>query len=447
MTRSGCNADAEQIPQRVPLRAGTRLATLSRVARPPHDDSFDASFALKRDPYRWISRRAHQLGSDVFEARLLLRPTLCLTGRDAAELFYDADLFQRAGAAPNAVQKTLFGVGGVQSLEGEAHLARKQLFLALTSDTQVSDLAALSVEGWRRAAGSWRNAGRVSLYAATRQLLTRAVCAWAGVPLPEQEVVSRTRDLTLLFDAAGSIGLRHLAARGARARCNRWAADVIAAIRAGELPEADGCPAQAVALQREAGGKLLLELPVAAVELLNLLRPTVAVAVYLVFVAHALAEHPEQREKLRAASQHELECFVQEVRRFYPFFPALPALVREDFEWRGLAFPVGTRALLDLYGTNHDARTWGDPERFRPERFRDRADDAFGFVPQGGGDVARGHRCPGEPIAIALMLRALRFLVDEIDYRVPAQDLRIDFARLPALPRGRMQICDVRVRS
>lgn len=415
------------------------------MAELPRDGRLDATLALRRDPYRYISRTARALGTDLFATRLLLRPTLCLTGREAAQLFYDPERFQRAGAAPRSLQKTLFGVGGVQGLDGEAHLQRKQLFVSLTSDTQVADLVEISGEAWRRAAARWSLADRVVLYDQARELLTRAVCTWAGVPLAEAEVAGRTRDLALLFDAAGRAG-GHLAARRARARCERWAADVIERIRADELPQADGCPAQAVALYKQADGRLLLDLPVAAVELLNLLRPTVAVSVYIVFLAHALHAHAEQREKLRAASAHEVECFAQEVRRFHPFFPAVPALVREDFEWQGFRLRAGTRALLDLFGIDHDPRIWGDPEAFRPERFRDRDADAFDFVPQGGGDVETGHRCPGEGIALALMQRALRFLVDEIDYTVPAQDLTIDFARLPALPRSGVVLCDVQPR-
>jgi fatty-acid peroxygenase len=44
------------------------------------------------------------------------------------------------------------------------------------------------------------------LYDESQEILTRAVCAWAGVPLTEPEVAQRTRELTALFDAAGSVG-------------------------------------------------------------------------------------------------------------------------------------------------------------------------------------------------------------------------------------------------
>src|SRR3546814_12288022 len=101
------------------------------------------------------------------------------------------------------------------------------------------------------------------------------------------------------------------------------------------------------------------------------------------------------------------------VRRFYPFFPAVAALVRREFEWRGYHFPSGRRVILDLYGTNHDARTWNASEAFRPERFREWDESPFNFIPQGGGDHNVNHRCPAEWITIRLMKQASEFLRSE----------------------------------
>jgi fatty-acid peroxygenase len=68
-------------------------------------------------------------------------------------------------------------------------------------------------------------------------------------------------------------------------------------------------------------------------------------------------------------------------------------------------------------------------------------------VRQGGGDPALGHRCAGEVVTLELMLRALRFLVMEIDYAVPDRDLALDCSRLPALPRSGFVLRDVRLRA
>src|SRR5690606_22106683 len=134
-----------------------------------------------------------------------------------------------------------------------------------------------------------------------------------------------------------------------RKRANRWVASLVRDIRAGRRRAPDDTAAHAIALHRDPGGKLLDE-RIAAVELLNVLRPTVAVSVYIVFVAHALHTQREAREQLHRGAPDDVERFVQEVRRFYPFFPAVAARVREDFEWRGYRFPQGRRVMLDLHG-------------------------------------------------------------------------------------------------
>ena len=61
----------------------------SRNMDVPAIGRMDHTVALLREGYDFIARRCDRLGSDVFATRLLLEPTLCMRGRDAAELFYD----------------------------------------------------------------------------------------------------------------------------------------------------------------------------------------------------------------------------------------------------------------------------------------------------------------------------------------------------------------------
>src|SRR3546814_13072560 len=98
-------------------------------------------------------------------------------------------------------------------------------------------------------------------------------------------------------------------------------------------------------------------------------------------------------ERLRASTAY-CEPFVQEVRRFYPFFPAVAGRARERFFWRGHRFAAGDRAILDLYGTNHHPGLWPEPERFRPERFSGRTPPHSALILQGGGVVPSGIRRP-----------------------------------------------------
>lgn len=228
-----------------------------------------------------------------------------------------------------------------------------------------------------------------------------------------------------------------------RQRTERWIRSIIEAVRSRELEVPEGSAAHVIAWHRDPDGDLLSP-TTAAVELINVLRPTVAVARFVTFAALALHDHPEWRRRFEAGEDDDLEPFVQEVRRFYPFFPFIGGRVMNEFDWRDHRFTKGTWTLLDLYGTNHDPRIWGDPEVFRPERFRGWVGNAFQLIPQGGGDHLTGHRCPGEWPTIALMKRVVHLLTTAMRYDVPEQDLRIDLSRMPAVPESRFVISNVR---
>ena len=137
------------------------------------------------------------------------------------------------------------------------------------------------------------------------------------------------------------------------------------------------------------------------------------------------------------------EWFVQEIRRFYPFFPAAVGKVARTFVWKGYRLRRGNRVLLDLYGTHHDERLWPSPQEFRPERFAANEPGLFNFIPQGGGRHAQTHRCPDEWITVALMKQAVRLMCDSITYDVPPQDLEIPMQEMPPVPRSKFVIKNV----
>lgn len=407
-----------------------------------NDPGPDRTLEMVADPYRFIARTGRRKASYVFQTRFLLKPATTLRGAEGAALFYDTERFERTGAMPAALRKTLLGEGGVQGLDGAAHRHRKAMFMDLMTPDRMADLAALFEAEWRKAADGWSLRERIVLYDALQEPLTRAATAWAGVPLFESEARRRARDLTALFDKAGALGPGHLRSRWARRRADKWMSGIVEDIRSGRRTPPANSAAHAIAWHRDPGARLL-PARTAAVELLNIVRPIVAVSVYVVFLAHALQTQPEAREALSADDPATIWRFVQEVRRFYPFFPAVAAKARSTFEWKGHVFPRGRRVILDLYGTDHDEARWPDPNRFRPDRFQNDTPGAFDLVPQGGGDHRLGHRCAGEWATIAILEAATRLLAFEMRYVVPRQDLRIDMSRLPALPRDRIVLRDV----
>jgi len=403
----------------------------------PRAATLDSTAELLREGYAFIPSRCRRYGCDAFETRLLLAPAVCLQGAEAARVFYGQQLTRR-GALPLAVLGLLQDKGSVAGLDGQAHRARKDLFLSIVEPAQRRRLLGIAAQEWQLAIERWRRADHVVLLDAVEEVLCRAVCAWSGVPLGEPEAYERTRELGAMIEGTGSLGPRNARGHLMRRRTERWAAAVIGGIRAGSLTPPQECAAAAIARYRAPGGQQLSSED-AAVELINVLRPTVAVARFIVFEALAVHQHgppPAGGE----------EPFAQEVRRFYPFFPAVAGKVTGEFEWRGYRFPAGRRVLLDLYGTNHDPRSWADPGQFRPERFAGWDGDPYSFIPQGGGEHARHHRCPGEWPTIELMEQALQVLTRDITYTVPRQDLSVPLGRIPAQPVSRFVIRDVRRR-
>ncbi|WP_407362032.1 cytochrome P450 [Pseudomonas luteola] len=408
----------------------------------PKDPHLDSSITLLKEGYRYIPERCRRYQSDVFQARLLMQNTICLSGEEGARLFYDESLFMREAAAPRMLKKTLFGFGSIQGLDGQAHRVRKQMFMSLMTPDNIQRLTARYAEQWQRDISAWTGNHEVILLYAAQFQLCRVVCEWSGVPLPEGDVAKRRSQLTALIDGAGGIGLRHLNGRKARKEAEAWIADLVTQVRQGALNPAPQTALHVFSHHKDSDGNRL-DPKTAAVEILNVLRPTVAVARFVVFAAWALNKHPEWQQRLRDEPSM-LEPFVQEVRRVFSFFPFTVARVRKNFEWKGYPFTKGTRVLLDLYGINHDARIWKDPERFDPERFLTWDENPFGFVTQGGGDHHQNHRCPGEWITIELLKVAVKALTQWMRYDVPSQDLSIDITRIPALPESRFVISHVR---
>lgn len=67
----------------------------------PHDKSLDNSLTLLKEGYLFIKNRTERYNSDLFQARLLGKNFICMTGAEAAKVFYDTDRFQRQNALPS----------------------------------------------------------------------------------------------------------------------------------------------------------------------------------------------------------------------------------------------------------------------------------------------------------------------------------------------------------
>ncbi|MFD1187046.1 cytochrome P450 [Pontibacter rugosus] len=413
------------------------------MANIPIDKSIDSTIALLQEGYLFIPNRCRKYGSDIFMTRLMFKPAICISGAEAAAVFYDVEKFKRKGATPKRVQKTLFGQKGVQTLDNAAHRKRKEMFMSQMSPENLHRLSDITAHVWKDYVIRWERQKEVVLFDEVQALLCRAVCEWSGVPLKEGEVRLRAKDFGAMVDAFGGVGWRWWRGRLARIRAEKWIGSIIENIRKGKMQTDKGTAAHVIAFHRELDGTFL-DQKVAAVELINILRPTVAIATYITFCALALQQYPQYRDKLKSGAANLTEPFVQEVRRFYPFAPMVGAQVRKQFTWRNYTIKEGMLVLLDLYGTNHDPRQWQNPEEFNPERFVNWNGTPFNFIPQGGGHHLSGHRCAGEWVTIQTMKQAVEFLVSHMQYEVPAQDLSFSLSRMPTFPESKFIITNVK---
>lgn len=418
---------------------------MSNANQIPQEDGIDHSLSLIREGYLYILNRRRSFNSDIFETRLLGRKVICMGGKEAAKVFYDTEKFRRKNAAPNRAVQTLFGKNGVQSLDGQNHQHRKEMFMSIMSPDGLKTLTDITKKQWELAVDKWEQMDKVILYEEAKEVLCRTACQWAGVPVQEGEIKGLTKDLGAMFESAAEIGPNHWLGRNARNRVEKWIGEIIDKVRDGKVNPPENSALYRFSWHQDLKGNLL-DTETVAVEVINILRPIVAIAIFTNFIALAVHHYPEEREKLESDDKKYAQMFVQEVRRFYPFFPFVVALVKKDFTWKGYTFEEGTLTFLDIYGTNHDPKIWDNPDVFNPNRFENWEGSPFGFIPQGGGDYFLGHRCAGEWVTIEVMKVGLDYLTNRMDYEVPEQDLSYSMVSIPSIPHSKVVVKNVKRR-
>lgn len=418
----------------------TRSTTAAETAMPsapgiPDLGVLDSTTGFLTDGYEFGRNRFARVGGDAFHTRLIGRPVTVLFGAEAARMFGDGRHFSRERAMPSTLQHLLQDKGSVQTLQDDPHRHRKSLFIEVLQPSQLERLRERFADEWQ-AIRSAAAGTPIAVADASALALTRAALGWTGIP-PERVHTDRlSAHLVAMVDNAARVGPSHWRARLTRRRTERWAAQAVDAVREGRMPVAADAPIATLARHEDAAGHPLAA-EIAAVELLNLLRPTVAVSRFLAFTALALIEHPEWRVRIREGAP--VEWFVNEVRRTSPFFPVVGGTARMDFAWRGSRIEVGDWIILDLWATNHDPRSWSAPDHFDPDRFAEWDGDVNALIPQGAGSLEDDHRCPGEGAAMTLMGEFARsFAASEVN--IPEQDFTVDLRRFPAIPADHVRV-------
>lgn len=407
----------------------------------------DQTLALLREGYLFLPRHLATRTPPIWRTRLMLRDVVCVSGPEAAELFYTGDTVTRRGATPGTTLRLLQDKHSVQQLDGEAHRHRKAMFVRMLVNhpSNVDDLVTRFEDAWLRRFAAWERRGRISLAAAAETTLAEAALSWAGLPANQQSVERDAPVLAGMVENAGRFRPATVTALLRRRRLERRLQAEIRAVRSGRRKVREGAPIAEIAGYRDADGRPL-PASVAAVEVLNLLRPIVAVGRYITFAALMLHQKPAWRARFADGSREGLIQFTEEVRRYAPFFPFVGGILTRDAECYGYRLQKGQWLLFDLYGTCHDPRWFTEPDAFRPERDLSWQKDRERFVPQGGGETAQSHRCPGEKATVALIAEAVRLLTYHMTFDVPEQELDVPLGTVPTGPASGFILENVRKR-
>ena len=139
-------------------------------------------------------------------------------------------------------------------------------------------------------------------------------------------------------------------------------------------------------------------------------------------------------------------CVMEAVRLSYGLSARNPRTRRtQPLQYKHWTIPPNTNISMTIPKVSHDEAIFPNSHEFIPERFYEWDGSPYNFIPQGGGEHYGGHRCAGEWITISLLETAVSFLARSLRYTVPPQPLRVSLSRMPAEPRSRFVIRDVRL--
>ncbi|MWU05826.1 cytochrome P450, partial [Escherichia coli] len=129
-----------------------------------------------------------------------------ISGKAAAELFYDNDKISRKGTLPKRIVHTLFGKGAIHTTEGKVHVDRKALFMSLMTEKNLKYLRELTRNYWFMHTERMQNKDEVNVYQEAGLILTKVGFRWAGLRQTDEQAVQNAEDMNTMIDSFSGLG-------------------------------------------------------------------------------------------------------------------------------------------------------------------------------------------------------------------------------------------------
>lgn len=415
-----------------------------------------------RDPVGSLARMAAEHG-DVAHFRWGPRHEYLLNHPDLVEQVLVTQ--QRSFMKGQALQETKRILGeGLLTSEGTLHLHQRRLMQPLFHRQRIAGYAGEMVECADRLQGRWRDGEKLDVH----EEMTRLTLAVVGRALFAADVEAEASEVgAALTDAMESLQRFMLPFYGAlerlplpgprRVRASRRRLDLtIYRLLAERRANPGGGDLLSLLLEaRDEQGEPMPDPQVRDEAMTIFLAGHETTAVTLTWTWMLLARHPAVEGRLhreldevlgtRAPTVDDLpglayaDMVLKEAMRLYPPAWLIGRRALVDVELGGYVVPAGSIVILSPWVTHRDARFFGDPVRFDPERWTRQAEASrprFSYFPFGGGI----RRCIGESFALMEAKLLLASIAQRWRLRlVPAQ--RIDvLPRITLRPRYGMRM-------
>ena len=231
--------------------------------------------------YNLLRELREDVNAPVVKAEFLTKDITVIYGEEAARKFYNPEIFKREGAMPEPVLKTLFGEGGVQTLDGKRHHHRKNYFMDLMTPERMEDYRKILNKNLTEELD--KQHGEFELFDLANRVLFTSICEWSGINLENYDSKSLEKlahNQISMISGAVTSPADHIRGITDRNHSEQWAQDLIKEARKNPVPGKEDLALYVFANATDYDGELL-PVEVAAVELLNIIRPTVALTVWM----------------------------------------------------------------------------------------------------------------------------------------------------------------------